>query len=55
MLEAARTAYVDGLHAASLVAAAVLLVGAVVALATMPRRDTATVTAAEAEQVVLER
>ena len=55
VLEAARTAYVDGLHAASLVAAAVLLVGAVVALATMPRRDTATVTAAEAEQVVLER
>ncbi|TQM64471.1 MFS transporter [Humibacillus xanthopallidus] len=36
VLEAARTAYVDGLHAASLVAAAILLVGAVVALATMP-------------------
>ena len=35
---AARTAYVDGMHAADLVAAAVLLAGAVVALATMPRR-----------------
>ena len=41
VLEAARTAYVDGLHAASVAAAAMLLGGAVVALATMPRREVA--------------
>ena len=41
MLEAARTAYVDGLHAASVAAAAILLGGAVVALVTMPRREVA--------------
>ncbi|HET7800306.1 MAG TPA: MFS transporter [Humibacillus xanthopallidus] len=51
VLEAARTAYVDGLHAASLVAAAVLLVGAVVAVATMPQREAQ----ADVESLALER
>jgi MFS transporter, DHA2 family, multidrug resistance protein len=48
VLGAARTAYVDGLHAASIVAASVLLVGALVALVTMPRREVS----APAEPVV---
>ena len=37
VLDAARTAYVDGMHVTDLVACAVLLVGAVVALATLPK------------------
>lgn len=37
VLEAARTAYVDGMHVSDVVAAGVLLVGAVVALAALPR------------------
>ena len=37
VLAAARTAYVDGMHASGLVAAGMLLVGAVVALAALPR------------------
>lgn len=39
LLGAARTAYVDGMHVADLVAAAVLLIGAVVALTALPRRQ----------------
>ncbi|KRB43802.1 MFS transporter [Terrabacter sp. Root181] len=37
VLEAARTAYVDGMHVSDVVAAGLLLVGAVVALTTLPR------------------
>jgi MFS transporter, DHA2 family, multidrug resistance protein len=41
VLEAARTAYVDGMHVSDLVAAGVLLVGAAIALAALPRYRTA--------------
>jgi MFS transporter, DHA2 family, multidrug resistance protein len=47
VLEAARTAYVDGMHVSDLVAAAVLLVGAVVALVALPRHRSAEQRAAE--------
>jgi DHA2 family multidrug resistance protein-like MFS transporter len=43
VLEAARTAYVDGMHVGDLVAAALLLAGAVLALVTLPRRGAAAV------------
>jgi len=41
LLGAARTAYVQAMHLADLVAAGVLLVGAVTAAATLPRRPIA--------------
>ena len=52
VLEAARTAYVDGMHVADLVTAAVLLVGAVVAMATLPRRGITRAVVPEEEQLV---
>ena len=50
VLEAARTAYVDGMHVSDVVAAGVLLVGAVVALAALPRHR-ADAPAADAREV----
>jgi len=43
VLDAARTAYVDGMHVADLVAAALLVAGAAVALLTLPRGGSANV------------
>ena len=61
IVQAARTAFVDGLHAASLVAAAVVIVGAVLAAAFLPARarsrateaDVASAPAAGEDQVEL--
>ncbi|HET9631340.1 MAG TPA: MFS transporter [Terrabacter sp.] len=51
VLAAARTAYVDGMHAGVLVAAALLLGGAVLALLALPRRAEASVGSSEAAAI----